>query len=79
MYIETEFLKDDFLDKTSQETRKETLMGKRIVELMRLNPHITIKELTKEIGASVSGIKYTINSLKKSGRIAREGSTKAGT
>ena len=83
MYIQPEFLKDDFLDKTSQETsqetRKETLMGKQIIELMKLNPHITIKELTNEIGASVSGIKYTINSLKASGRIAREGSTKAGT
>ena len=78
IFVQEEFLEDKLLDKTNQETRKETVMGKQIIELMKINPHITIKELTEAIGASTSGIKYNLNILKNSGRILRKGSTKSG-
>ena len=45
---------------------------------MKLNPNITIEELSKEIRISDRAIKKNISKLKQEGKITRVGSDKGG-
>jgi len=66
--------------KTVEETVEETVekTGEKILSLIRLNPHITAKELTIKIGLSRRGIEWQIAKLKKEGKLNRIGSAKGG-
>lgn len=78
--INEEFMKvvqDD--DKNEiQKTTQETTQQGRILEIIRRNPQITIKELAVELGLTYDGAKYHVSKYKKGGILERKGSTKAG-
>ena len=61
---------------TREETRKET--REEILRQISVNPKITAKELASKIGLTSKGVEWHITKLKKSGKITRLGSTKAG-
>lgn len=50
----------------------------RMISLIKANPLITRNMLAKEIGITSDSVKYRLDKLKKSGKLAREGATKAG-
>lgn len=50
----------------------------KILELMKENPRITIKQLTGLAGLSRRGIEWNIDKLKKEGKLERRGSPKGG-
>lgn len=52
---------------------RKRLERERIVEYMKVNPHITAKEIAKMENVSLSGINYRIKRLKKDGRIYYQG------
>jgi len=58
---------------TTQETTQE-----KIMELLKVQPTLTRRELAEKIGISADGIKYHLNKLKAEGVIRHEGPTKAG-
>ena len=62
----------------TQETTQETTQQGRILEIIRRNPRITIREIASELGLTYDGAKYHISKFKKSGIVERKGSTKAG-
>lgn len=66
------------IHKTTQEITQETTQQGRILELIRRNPRITIKELAVELGLTYDGAKYHVSKYKKGGILERKGSTKAG-
>jgi Fic family protein len=51
----------------------------KIINALKDNPKATQKQLAQQIGITPDGIKYQLNQLKKSGKIQRVGSTKAGS
>ena len=53
--------------------RKET-----ILQVIRENCFITINEIVEKLGISRGMVESAIKNLKNEGRLAREGSTKAG-
>ena len=61
---------------TSKETSKETVNN--IVNLIKLRPEISIKDIAQELDMSVSGVRYHIDHLKNAGVLKRVGSTKKG-
>ena len=67
-------------EETREETRKETRKETReeILRQISVNPKITAKELASKIGLTSKGVEWHITKLKKSGKITRLGSTKAG-
>ena len=59
--------------KTTQETTQEILI------LIKENPHITRKEIAKQLNnITEDGVKYNLSKLKKQGILQRIGSTKKG-
>lgn len=52
--------------------------NQKIIELISVNPQITIKELTQKSGFSQSGIKKVIRKLKEKGVLKRIGPDKCG-
>ncbi len=50
----------------------------KIIDLIKINPQITRKELSKEIGMSEDGIKYNLNKLVREGKLKRIGPDKGG-
>ena len=63
----------------SKETVKLNATQRRIVELMKADPEITIASLSEAIGIGHSGIKKNIAKLKEAGVIKRLGSDKTGS
>lgn len=61
---------------TNKETNKET--ADRIIEILETRPRISVNEIAKILGISVSGVRYHINKMKKTGLIEHIGSTKKG-
>lgn len=61
---------------TNKETDKET--ADRIIEILETRPRISVNEIAKILGISVSGVRYHINKMKKTGLIEHTGSTKKG-
>lgn len=64
-----ENVKRDNYDKTTAE---------KIISEIEKNPHITQKQLAKELGLSYAGIRYAMKNLQTEGILVREGSTKKG-
>ena len=58
--------------KTTQKTTQ------KIVDIMKNNPKISIKELAKRCGVTRDGINYSIRNLKNKGIIKRVGPDKGG-
>ncbi len=76
-----EAIKKSLVDATTQETTREIVKlntDDKIMNALKANPKATQKQLAQEIGITPDGIKYQLNQLKKSGKIQRKGSTKAG-
>ena len=63
----------------SKGTVKLNATQRRIVELMKADPEITIASLSEAIGIGHSGIKKNIAKLKGAGVIKRLGSDKTGS
>lgn len=63
-------------EKNGFEKGKE--IGKEIIELVKINPTISVKELSNKMGVTIRVIRYQIEKLRKDGIIIREGSTKSG-
>ncbi len=61
---------------TAQKTIQKTTQ--KIMELIKQNPELTRRELAEKIGISDSGIKFSLNQLKKKGAIKRVGPDKGG-
>lgn len=61
---------------TTPEIQETTL--ERIFELLKTNPSTTRKELAKELGLTLEGVKYHIRKLKEDGRVKHHGPTKGG-
>lgn len=51
---------------------------KRILEIVKDNPHITLAQLSKIIGISQTAIENNIQKLKEKGSLQRIGSAKGG-
>ena len=62
--------------KTTTETTTETI--KKLLEIIKVNPNITAKELCVMLGLTIDGVRYHLNKLKKQGKILRVGSNKSG-
>ena len=76
----SEETREETRKETREETRKETRKETReeILRQISVNPKITAKELASKIGLTSKGVEWHITKLKKSGKITRLGSTKAG-
>ena len=61
---------------TTTETTTETI--KKLLEIIKVNPNITAKELCVMLGLTIDGVRYHLNKLKKQGKILRVGSNKSG-
>jgi len=59
-------------EKTVEKTRE------KIINLMRENPHITVKEIVRETGLSRRGVEWNISKLKKKNTIKRIGPARGG-
>ena len=73
-------INEEFIEishENQNETQETTQQG-RILEIIRRNPRITIREIASELGLTYDGAKYHISKFKKSGIVERKGSTKAG-
>lgn len=76
------------IKKTNKETSKETSKEKGketskeicngIIAILEIRPEITVREVAKVMGISVSGARYHIDKMKKNGMIEHIGSTKKG-
>ena len=85
MEINTEFLKSfkgSIIVGTTQETTQETNITKpvpdKMMDLMKVEPNITAKQIAERLNISFDGVRYHIKNLRANGRIKREGSTKSG-
>lgn len=61
--------------KTVEETAKS---ADRILQLLKHNPKMTVREMTTIIGLSRRGVEEPIKALKTKGVLSRIGSTKGG-
>ena len=61
---------------TTTKTTTETI--KKLLEIIKVNPNITAKELCVMLGLTIDGVRYHLNKLKKQGKILRVGSNKSG-
>lgn len=59
-----------------EETSKE--ICNRIIGILEIRPEIAVREVAKIMGMSVSGARYHIDKMKKTGMIEHIGSTKKG-
>ena len=64
--------------KEKSKEKSEEKSKEKIKRLLSANPFITIDELIKEVGLSVSGIERNIRILKRDGEIQRIGGDKGG-
>jgi len=62
--------------KTNKETNKE--IPDKIIVMIKKNAAISVNELAESLGLSVSGVRYHINKMRKSGVLEHTGSTKKG-
>ena len=67
-------------EKSTQETTEKTVIKTvvKILQLVRENPKITIKQLAEETGLSRRGIEWNLDKLKKENKIKRIGPAKGG-
>jgi predicted HTH transcriptional regulator len=68
-------------DRTSAEAYSETELNdreKKLLELIRENPSITMNRMAAVCGLSKSSIRYTLDGLRNRGVITRKGSQKKG-
>lgn len=69
----------NFETNTTLEHNNNEFLQNKIIEIVKTNPYITIKEISEAIkDVSFEGIRYHIKSLKKSGILQRSGSKKYG-
>ena len=61
---------------TDKETNKET--SSKIIEIIKENLKITVREMPEILTVSVAGVRYHINKMKEEGILQRIGSTKKG-
>ncbi|MBR5744356.1 MAG: putative DNA binding domain-containing protein [Muribaculaceae bacterium] len=61
-----------------KETMRLSIAQREILNLLASNPSLTQKELVKEVGISLSGIKYNLSQLVKYGLLTRMGGKKSG-
>jgi ATP-dependent DNA helicase RecG len=72
--------------KTSKEARKETENSKKtskkvehqLVDLIRKNSQISVKDLSKLVELSIGGVRYHLEDLKKKGILKRIGPDRGG-
>lgn len=62
--------------KTGKKNNKNVL--NKIIDLVKKNPSISIKELSKLTGLSFNGVRYHLNTLKSKGILRRIGPDKGG-
>ena len=60
----------------TKNTVEETV--EEILRLLKSNPKLTVRELTKLVGLTRRGVEYHISKLQKSNKLKRIGSTKGG-
>lgn len=72
------FLEDDTssIQVDSNITDKET--SSKIIEIIKENLKITVREMPEILTVSVAGVRYHINKMKEEGILQRIGSTKKG-
>ena len=64
------------MEKTVEETVEETV--EKILNTIKENPKVTVRELQEITGLSRKGVEYNIDKLKKNNRIKRMGPDKGG-
>lgn len=64
---------------TTNTTTKTTTKEAEILELIKNNPTLTTQEIGRHVGLTKDGVRYHINSLKKTGIIKRKGHGKGGS
>jgi predicted HTH transcriptional regulator len=62
--------------RNNKENNKE--IAEQILDLLKRDPEITMKDLSEELKVTPGKIRYYIDILKESGLLEREGSTKKG-
>jgi predicted HTH transcriptional regulator len=74
------FAFDDATAQSKVESKAESKVESKveIINLMRINPQITIKDIAAHTGLSISGIEKNIKQLKDEGKIKHIGATKSG-
>lgn len=65
-------VEEEVTPKTSEKT------SEKIIELMGLNPQITIKQLADQLGKTTRNIEMQIAKLRKENKIRRQGPAKGG-
>lgn len=66
----------DNKEKTRKKTRKKT--REKIIQAIKENPNITVKELAKLIGITPKGVEWQLKQLREKGCIRRVGADKGG-
>ena len=57
---------------------KKDEVGRKIISIIRSTPNITKEEIANLCGLSVSGVKYHLEKLKKSGKLEWQGHSRTG-
>jgi ATP-dependent DNA helicase RecG len=57
---------------------KKNDVGSKIISIIRSSPNITKEEIANLCGMSVSGVKYHLDKLKKSGKLEWQGHSRTG-
>lgn len=64
--------------KIAQENERSDSVENQIIRILMNNPEVTRIELAAQLGISADSVKYRLDKLRTAGRIAHQGSTKAG-
>ena len=74
-------INEEFVTVREEEQKKSDLtkeITKEIKQLMKVNPKISADEIAEKLNIKAESVRYRIKLMKKSGEVARKGSTKSG-
>ncbi len=71
--------KQELGEKVGKNEKTSGKSSRKIIELMKNNPNITIEQIIEKTGLTRRGVEWNIDSLKKKGVITRFGSKKTGS
>ncbi|MBN1577050.1 MAG: putative DNA binding domain-containing protein [Chitinispirillaceae bacterium] len=78
--VSKEKIDEGTIKKTSKKTSKKTInkTNKKIIDLLKNNPEMTLQELSEAIELSLIGVRWNIDKLREMGYIRRIGPDKGG-
>ena len=80
LFLIREFRKDELLaeDTTQTTTQTKEELSSKIIDIIKHNKHVTLKEIAEKLNKSRDGIKYHITKMQKAGKIRHIGKVNDG-